>query len=149
MSLSDSTATIEGTTADTVDVSMKNEPFEMWFPTLDAKSYIEVCASPESGLFKPSDVVTCLDPGRGVVDYTYGSGGFWVTADISNLNNLANTDVAVPRAQSASNGDEKFYVGNLPMFHAQKFYLVIYLNPGSWTLKPNNNIELFVLNFTS
>jgi hypothetical protein len=145
MSSSGSTETIAGSAIDTINVSMRDEPFEFWFPALEGNSWLAVCASPNPAIFNPGNATTCLSPGRTALDYKYGEGGFWVTSDPADP---INTGVGASRAEPAANGDQKFYVGNLVRYSGSKFYIAICRNDGGLTLKIHNNLEFFVLNFS-
>ncbi len=137
-------------TPDTIDVSMKYEPFELWFPALGPESTVNVCASPNRAILNPTVILdssndaNCLSPGRGAADNTYGSGGLWVSTDPGNP---IHTTIGGSRAQPAPDGDEKFYVSNLTGWH-EKFYLVIYTNDNNDTQFESNKIEFFVLDFS-
>lgn len=136
-------------TLDTVTVSMKYRPFELWFPALGPESSLNVCASPSRSIFNPAVILnpnnqaSCLSAGRSVADSRYGSGGLWV----SSPSNAAHTAIFGQRAQQTSNGDQKFYVSNLAGWH-RNFYLVIYRNDNDYKKFEPTNIEFFVLKFS-
>ena len=149
-----------------VNVCMKSEPFELWFPTLSAGSSLEVCTSDSrtlfSSIFNPKAIVNCLTPGTGGADYSYASAFLIETTPQPGLpaspaGNYAHTEIYGTRAQPASGGDEKYYVSNvitpsgrtiLLANQDSNLYLAIYLsNKANDQGNKSNNTEFFVLSF--
>lgn len=136
-----------------VNVSMKaGEPFELWFPALqNSVSAIEVCASHTSAIYNnipqtgQNGVQTCLSPGTGLADYAYASGGLAIVS--ASPDQAAHVQITGSRAESASGGDQKYYVSNLTSEHG-KVYLVIYMNDNNDHTFESNNLEYFTLNFS-
>jgi hypothetical protein len=64
----------------TITVTLKSEPFELWFPTLASNESLEVCAATGDWVFASAaetgkgNSPTCLTPGTGVAAGPYGSG---------------------------------------------------------------------------
>ncbi len=142
-----------------INVSMKPEPFELWFPVLGTESSVEVCASNNSAILNSvrqtgkSGVITCLSPGTGAADYAYASGTLF---ESSGPQDPIHTQIDGSRVQSASGGDQRYYISTLTANNRStsltnrrsKLYLVIYFNDNYGRTFEPNNLERFVLNFS-
>jgi hypothetical protein len=111
----------------TVTVTMKSQPFELWFPTLASSESLEVCAATGNWVFADAaktgerNVSTCLTPGMGVAAGPYGGGFLALTTPSSPVS----TNISEDRARPAGQGYGKYYVSNLSSKLGQ-IYLVIY-----------------------
>jgi hypothetical protein len=149
----------------TVDVSMQSEPFEVWFPELGADSSLSICVSNSSAIFTSAARIgdtSCLNRYNTAADFPFSSGTLFETSS----KYIAHTSIAGDRAQSATGGDQQYYVSTLSSFpngidtlavhHPHvvlmtnqhgKLYLVIYRNTDNYDTFQANNIADFVLNF--
>jgi len=134
-----------------VSVSVKSEPFELWFPSLASDESLEVCAATGRWVFANaaetgnSNVTTCLTPGTGVAAGPYGSGYLVLTSP----GNPGSTEIGETRALPVTQGYEKYYVSDFA--DQRQIYLVVYkytvgTQPDSTSPFNPNNVEDFILN---
>lgn len=139
-----------------VSVCMKSVPFEIWFPALVPNSQLSICASNSRGIF---GFTNCFEPAFGAADFKYASGTLYEYSSTY----LAHTSIWGNQAQSASGGDQKYYVSNITSFSGSpaspvphvvslasehgKLYLAVYLNTNNYSTFQAHNVEDFILTF--
>jgi hypothetical protein len=146
----------------TVSVCMKSEPFEVWFPALGAQSSLSICASTDGAVFSnmfEQGGFNCLSPITSAANFNYANGSLYEASPQV----LVHSALYGTRVQSASGGDQKYYVSNLvtPGLTASsrhsipltsqngKLYFVIYMNDNNDTSFEPNNVEDFIVSFNS
>ena len=136
-----------------VNVTMKSEPFELWFPTLATPATaLEVCAAHARSIYNNISQtgkerrLHMPNPRNRRADYPYASGFLAIRVP---PDGLVHTHMTETRVEAASGGDQKYYVSNLANEHG-KIYLVVYRNDNRFNSNTfeSNNVEYFILNFS-
>jgi hypothetical protein len=135
----------------TVTVTLKSEPFELWFPTLTSDESLEVCAATGTWVFENAaetgkkNVVTCLSPGTGGAQDVIPGGDLFLTAS----DDPKSTSINKERTQPATQGYEEYNVSRFAS-GPRRIYLVVYRSSDDPQSVENRftqqRIEDFILN---